>query len=162
MTWTKGQFVDRAYEELALAGYEFDISPEEKQSGLSKLESLMATWSAQGMTLPYSFSEDPNQNETSGLPLVANEAVYLALAQRIAASKGKSLNPSTQAAASEAKSSLLTWLMHQQVQEQQQPNGMPRGAGQKTWRSTQRPFYSEPDTNPLQTSGSGGLTLPGG
>ena len=159
--WTKGQLVNEAYGELALAHYVFDLSPEELQAGLTRLESMMATWAARGMTLPYAFSEDGDLDAPSGLPLLANEAVFLALAQRIAAGKGKVLSPTTMAAARDAYSALASWVAHQDLQEQQLPAGTPRGAGQKSWRGTQRPFFNTPDTNPIQASDSGGLTLPG-
>lgn len=160
MASTKRQIVEQAFEELALASYAFDLSPEELQAALQRLDALMATWSAQGMRLPYAFGGELDTD--SGLPAVANEAVYLALAQRIAAGKGKMLPVSLNIAARDAKSALLTLLAHQQMVEQQMPDGMPRGAGQKTWRGTQRPFFNAPDTKPLQTADDGGLNFTGG
>ena len=162
MAWTKRALVEQAFNEIALAGYVFDITPEELQACLNRLESMMATWSAQGLTLPYAFADDGSLDASSGLPMVATEAVYLALAQRTAASKGKALPASLNVSAREAKNALLSWLAHQDLQEQQLPNGTPRGAGQKSWRGTQRPFFDVPDTNPLQPSDNGGLSILGG
>jgi hypothetical protein len=159
MAWTKRKLIEQSFEELALASYVFDITDEELQSALNRLESLMATWLGMGLALPYMFSDDGNLDASSGLPLLANEAVYLTLAQRIAASKGKSCPPSLSAAARAAYGALLSWSARQAVREQQQPNGMPRGAGQKSWRSTQRPYFNQPDASPVQLADDGGLSF---
>jgi hypothetical protein len=159
VSWTKRQIIEQSFDELALAAYVFDITDEELQSALNRLESLMATWLGMGLVLSYSFADDGDLDASSGLPLVANEAVYLTLAQRIAASKGKTCPPSLSAASRTAYSALLSWSARQAVREQQQPAGMPRGAGQKSWRSTQQPYFTQPDDSPVQLADDGGLSF---
>ena len=78
MSWTKRQLVSEAFAELALAGYVFDIAPEEEQAALRRLDTLMATWSGQGVQVGYAIGLTPqssNIDDDSGLPLVAVEAV---------------------------------------------------------------------------------------
>ena len=162
MAWTKRALIEQAFGELALAGYIFDITPEELQAALVRLDTMMATWAAQGVVLPYALTVTPNTGDIdgdSGLPLVAVEAVYMGLATRLAAGKGKALPPSSLKAAKEAYNSLLTVLAHQQVTPQQFPSGTPLGAGNKPWRLTTRPFVSRPDTSPVRIAQDGGLDL---
>jgi len=46
---SKRQLIDAAFEELALAGYTFDIDPDEQLSALRRLDSMMATWGGPGI-----------------------------------------------------------------------------------------------------------------
>jgi hypothetical protein len=110
MSWTKGQLVAEAFGELALAGFDFDITPEEEQAALRRLEGMMAAWSEDGIRLGFVFAAEPaaiNAQQDSGLPLSAIEAVYLNLAARQAAAFGKQLQGRTMATAREGYSRLL-------------------------------------------------------
>mgnify|MGYP003525752305 CR=1 FL=1 len=53
MGWTKRQFVTQAFEEIGLAAYVFDLTPEQLQSALRRLDSMMASWNAKGIRLGY-------------------------------------------------------------------------------------------------------------
>jgi hypothetical protein len=162
MGWTKRQIVVQAFEELALAGYEFDLSPEELQSGLRRLDALMATWVAKGIRLGYAQGlgqADSDLDDDSCVPMLATEAVYMALAVRTAGSKGKSLSPGTLKTAKDAFDAMSSALAREEVQQQQWPSGLPRGAGNKPWRTFNRPFMSRPDTSPIQGDEDGGLTI---
>lgn len=164
MGWTKRQLVEEAFGELALAGYDFDLQPEEMQTGLRRLDTLMATWSGLGLQIGYSFGTTPTDSDLdqdAGLPLVAVEAVYLALAIRIAAGKGKVLSTSTKSAAKTAYDALVSYVASDQVMQQQPRADTPLGAGAKTWRTFRRPFVSTPDTSPLQVDDDGGLDFTG-
>ena len=48
MGWTKRQFVAQAFEEIGLASYVFDLTPEQLQSALRRLDTMMAAWNALG------------------------------------------------------------------------------------------------------------------
>lgn len=163
MSWTKKKLVEHAYDELALSGYVFDLSPEEYAYAARKLESMIAMWGADGLPLPYALdaSDEPDLDAESGLPLVATSAVYLGLAKIIAASKGKQLSPGTLAAAYEAKNALIGLEVGRNVGQQQQKAGMPLGAGRKSWGYYGSPFATEPDTDPLRIEGGGGLEFNG-
>jgi hypothetical protein len=137
MSWTKRQIAEKAYGELALAGFVFDISPEEMQAAIVELDMLMASWEAIDINIGYAFgltpdAADPDQD--SALPLVAMSAVVKTLAVNIAASKGKQLAPSTKAATRAAYNALLSWVGKRQV-EQQRSRQLPVGAGNRRRRS---------------------------
>ena len=158
--WTKGQIIDQAFEELGLAGHVFDMTPEEQQSALRRLDTMMALWEAKGVRVGYLLASAPNDsdlNAASGLPDAAVEASYLNLAMRLAAAFGKVLSTDTRRAAREAYDTLL-WAAAQPI-EQQLPNTMPRGAGNKPWRSVNHPFFGRPDGSPLGTSQGGDLDI---
>lgn len=162
MGWTKRQIVVQAFEELALAGYEFDLSPEELQSGLRRLDLLMATWTGKGIKVSYAQGLSPDESDLdddSGLPMFAVGAVYTGLAKSIAASKGKTLPASALTTAKDAYDAMLSALARDEVKQQQWPSGLPRGAGNKPWRTFNRPFMTRPDTSPIQGDEDGGLTF---
>lgn len=162
MGWNKRQLIADAFGELALAGYDFDISPDEEQAAARRLDMMMATWSTQGLQLGYQLSTSPDSidlDADSGLPLHAVEAVVMQLAVRIAASKGKALAPSTSRNAKGAYDALMSRAASDQVQQQQLPSGTPRGAGSKAWRSINRAFFPVPDKSPLQSADDGGLSF---
>jgi hypothetical protein len=164
VAWSKRQLVEQAFDELALAGYSFDLTPEEMQSALRRLDAMLGTWAAQGIQVGYVFGSTPDDSDLdqdSGLPLTAVEAVYLGLAIRTAASKGKTLAPSTTRVAKMAYDSLLAKLEGDILQQQQYRSQMPKGAGNKPWRTTSNPFLAPPDTAPLRIGDDGGLEFVG-
>lgn len=160
MSWTKGQIVDQAFAELALAAYVFDLTPEERQAACVRLDAMMATWAAQGTVLPYSLAMTPDGADLdaeSNLPLWAVEAVYMHLALRTAASKGKAAPQTLKAAASLAMAAVETRLAHDDLEEQQFRSGTPRGQGSKPYRAVTSPFIPQPDRGELRQSPSGAL-----
>lgn len=157
--WTKRQLIEEAFTELALQGYEFDISPEEQNTALRRLDTMMATWEGKGIRVGYLFPSGPDDSDpdsASGLPDSAVETVYLNLAIRLAAGFGKQLNPTTQQTARDGYDALL-WRAAM-PREQQMPNTLPRGAGNRVYND-QRPFFPRPDDNPLQINRGGGLDI---
>lgn len=164
MGWTKRDIVGEAYAELALHGYVYDLEPEELAFAQRRLDTFMAAQTARGVHIGYAMQADPTADDLdadSGLPLWAVEPVYLKLAQRIAAGKGKALPPSANRAAADAWSALLLKVSRDQMQEQQLAAGTPRGAGAKPWRKTYDPFLPRPDGSPLGIDASGGLDIIG-
>jgi len=164
MSWTKGQIIADAFAELALANFDFDISPEEEALALRKLNTMMATWGALSIHLGFHMNASATTvdlDEPSGLPMYAVEAVVQNLAVRLAASKGKTLPRSTLTGAKQAYDALINKVAAEQVQQQQLPSGTPRGAGRKPWRTINQHFVPTPDTSPLQSAADGGLTFTG-
>ena len=162
MSWTKRQIVAEAFAELALAGYVFDLSPEELTGALRRLDTMMATWDGLGLHLGYPLAIDPDTadlDQPSGLPLRAVEAVYMGLAVRLAAGKGKQLQPATVIAAKRHYEALLGVAMTP-ADAQQLRDGMPRGAGAR--RRGFGPFLPRPDTSPTTIGDGGNLEFPGG
>ena len=152
MAWTKEQFIREAYASIAI-GKDFDVTPEELQTGLRKLDAMMATWNGRGVRLGYPLPSTPESSTLDtvcNVPDVANEAIYLQLAKRLAGDFGKVMSREAMIAAKEAMDAVL--LRSAMPQEQQYPAGLPRGAGNKPWRDTNRPFFPEPDPGLLAGS----------
>lgn len=160
MGWTKKQLVMSAFEELALASYEFDITPDEQQTMLRKLDAMLATWEHKGIQIGYAFPSSPDDSDIdddSGIPDFAAETVYLNLAIRGAPGNGKQISADTKRSASEGYLALLS---DAAVPRQQQFSGMlPIGAGNRYYPGC-GPFYPPPDKNPLQVTYGGDLDIP--
>ena len=87
-----------AFEEIGLANYNFDLQPEQFQSGLKKLDTMMARWNKNGIRIGYPLSSSPstsNLNEDTNVRDSSLEAIYKNLAVRIAPSFGKVLSIDT-------------------------------------------------------------------
>lgn len=144
MGWTKRQFVTQAFEEIGLAAYVFDLNPEQLQSGLRRLDSMMATWNTKGIRLGYPLPASPQDSdldEQTNVPDSSNEAIYLNLALRIAPSFGKTPSVDTKATAKAAYDNLLS--VAAMPVEMQLPGTLPVGAGNKPWNIDQ-PFVNPP------------------
>lgn len=147
--WTKGQFIEAAFEEIGLGSYVFDMQPDQLNMALRRLDSLMATWNANGVRLSYPQPCCPNGSEMTDktyVPDSANEAIYTNLAIRIAPTMGKTISAETRACAKQGYNVLLARaaMPHQM----QLPGSMPAGAGNRYWGINNRPFVRRP-TEPL-------------
>jgi hypothetical protein len=156
--WTKRQIVNQNFTELALACYEFELTPEETNGALVLLDALMAEWQNEGIYLGYALPTSPGDSDLddpSGLPDYAVRAVWTNLAVARAAAFGKAVPPTLQVAAMQSKSKLYAQAA---IPPQQQLRGsMPIGAGNKYWAAPGRRFVRPPDLSPVQTSGNGNL-----
>lgn len=142
MGWTKQQLIAQAFVEIGL-GSDFNVDADQLEDGLRRLDTMMATWNGKGIRLGYALPSSPDESDIdadSGLPDTANEAAYLNLAIRLAPSYGKTISPDTRTAAKQAYDVLL---VDAAQPLQQQSKMLPRGAGNKPWRSG-RPFTSPP------------------
>ena len=156
MSWTKRQFVLEAFDSIGLASYVFDLQPEQLQSALRKMDSMMATWNGMGIRLGYplpSAPQDSDIDDPTEVPDSANEAIYTNLAIRIAPSFGKQVPLEVKVAAKQGYNVLLQRATA--PIEKQLPGTMPAGAGQKPWR-VDDPFVAPPQ-NPVQTGPEGFL-----
>lgn len=145
MGWTKRQYVAQAFTELGLAGYIFDITPEELETALRQLDSMIATWNGRGIRLGWPMSSSPQNSDLDEQTEVqdsANEAIYCGLAVRIAPSFGKTVGAQTQFFAKQGYDLLLS--LSAQPMEKQLPSTMPAGAGNKPWRNNDSPFVRHP------------------
>lgn len=160
MSWTKRQLISEAFAELGLAGHEFDITPEEQQTALRRLDTMMAAWEVRGVRIGYAFPSSPDDSDPdtdSGLPDYAVEAAYRKLSISLAPSFGKQVSSDTKRAANDAYDVLL-WSAAQPI-EQQQPSTMPRGAGSRIASAAQQPFFPTPSNSPLAISQGGDLDI---
>lgn len=99
-TSTKRQIVEMAYEECSLAGYEFNVTPEELFSGLRKLDALMAEWAQSSKDLGYNFPATfgaGDLEDYSGIPDAAINGAAISLAMAIAPAMGKQMSAETRA-----------------------------------------------------------------
>jgi hypothetical protein len=156
MGWTKRQLVTQALEEIGLAEYVFDMTPEQLQSACIRLDTMMATWSGKGIRVGYPLSSTPQGSDLdteTGVPDYANEAIFLNLGIRLAPSFGKTLSMDTKSAAKMAYDGLLAKAAF--PEEQQLSAGLPRGAGNK---SLDQPFITPP-VDPLEVGTDGVITF---
>lgn len=89
MAWTKKQLIDSAFTEIGLQSYTYDLEPEDIQSSITTMDSMVTSW---GLNLHYALSDNPSQSDAnldSGLPIYAPEAVYTNLAIAICPRYGK-------------------------------------------------------------------------
>lgn len=145
MGWTKRDFVAQAFEELGLASYIYDIAPEQLESVLRRLDSMMATWNAKGIRVGYPIASSPgngNLDDETGVSDSCNEAVYLNLAIRIAPSFGKQVPQETKQAAKDSYDALMGKLA--MPIEMQFPNTLPAGSGNRNWQNGNRVYLRAP------------------
>lgn len=159
MAWTKRQLISQAYEEIGLADYVFDLSPEQLQSACRRMDAMVAQWDAYGVRINYPISDSPTTADLdadTGTPGYCIEALYMNLAIRLGASMGKNMSPDTRANAKSAYLSMLDAVVAP-PDELQYPSTMPRGQGKKPW-ATGGPYYL-PQAAPLDAGTDGEITF---
>jgi|TARA_R110000868_G_scaffold90258_2_gene250724 hypothetical protein len=145
MGWTKRQYIEQAFEEVGLASYVFDLTPEQLQSALRRLDAMMAEWNAKGLRLGFPLPTSPQDSsldEQTYVPDLANEAIYTNLGIRIAPSFGKAVMPDTKGIAKLSYNTVVQ--KFSQPYEMQLPGTMPSGAGNKPWRNYDDAFLRRP------------------
>jgi hypothetical protein len=141
MSYTKRQFVEAAFEELGMAAYTFDLTPEMLQSAVRRMDAMVADWNGRGIRLAYPLPMSPdnaNLDSQTEVPDAANEAIIANLAIELGPSYGKQTNPVTMIT---ARNGYNTLLAKAAMPEEQNLPSMPSGAGNKTWDD---PFTEEP------------------
>lgn len=149
MGWTKRQFVEKAFSKIGLAGYTFDLSPEQLQDAMSDLDSMMSAWNAKGIRIGYPMPSSPlsgDLDEETNVPDSSNEAIYYGLGVRIAPGYGKTVPQSVAFFAKQAYDQLLA--IATLPPERRFPCELPAGAGNKPWRNNDSPFI-RPGSDPL-------------
>jgi hypothetical protein len=145
--WTKKQIIEQAFEEIGLASYIFDITADQLESALRRLDLMVASWQARNIQIGYPLPASPgnsNIDEEIQTSLNNNEALVLNLAVRLAPAYGKSVSPDTKATAKLLYDQLL--IEAAMPYEQQFVKTLPLGAG---FKRTDQVFVNVPDLNPL-------------
>lgn len=145
MSWTKRQFIEQALDYIGLASHTFDITPEELQSALNQLDTMMASWYARGLSLYYPLPSTPSSSsldDLTSVPDMANEAIYTNLALRLAPAYGKPVTPEAKQFASMSYQTVV--LNSSRPMPMQFPSTLPRGSGNKPIRYD-REFMDRPD-----------------
>lgn len=140
-TSTKRQLIEMAFEECALAGYEFDSTPEELFQMLRRLDAIMARWLADGIDLGYNAPATfggGDLDDYSGIPDGAVDGAVLELALAKAPTMGKSLSPETRARRSAGLATVRA--MTATIPGLDFPNGTLMGAGRRPW-GNRYPYY---------------------
>lgn len=155
MGYSKRQFVAAAFEEIGLASYVFDLQSEQFQSALRRLDAMMAEWNGKGIRLGYPLPNSPQDSDLDEPTLVpdwANEAIITNGAVRIAPGFGRTPMADTKITAKAAYNTLLSRAA--MPMEQQFPNTLPAGAGNKPWRMYDNPFLG-PEVDPVDAGPDG-------
>lgn len=142
MANTKSDVVKKAYEEIGMGAYAYDLEPEQLQSACERLDSMVSSW---GAVLSFNYplhadNKDAMLNEKLNVPDVAIEALYTNLAISLAPTVGKTVSRETLARAKQSKAALYTH--NAKFVERTLPSTMPLGAGNKPWRYGGSPFIT--------------------
>ena len=151
--WTKKQIIEQAFEEIGLASYIFDITADQLESALRRLDLMVASWQARNIQIGYPLPASPgnsNIDEEIQTSLNNNEALVLNLAVRLAPAYGKSVSPDTKATAKLLYDQLL--IEAAMPYEQQFVKTLPLGAG---YKRTDQVFVNPPDLNPIVVESNG-------
>lgn len=131
MGWTKQQLIDQAFSEIGF-GPDFNVTPDDAESALRRLDMMMAEWNGKGIRVGYNLVSTPDDSDIdsdSGVPDVAVEAIYMNLAIRLAPGYGKTLSQDTRITAKQGYNTLLSRSVYPTPQPM--PATMPRGAGNR-------------------------------
>lgn len=146
MAFTKRDIVNMAFEEIGLAGYVFDLQPQQLEGALRRLDSMMATWNGKGLRLGYPLPSSPGSSDLgqdTNVSDFAIEAMALNLAVRIAPGYGKTPSPDTKASAKSAYNQLMAQAA-KPISMQIDNMAIPAGAGAKGFRNSRDPFLPHP------------------
>lgn len=158
MSTTKRTIIKRSYSRNGLAGYVFDIQPEEWEEARQMLDSMMAEWESIGIMLGYSAPTDPDDSDLdddSGLPDTSISAVIDNLAVLIGPNKGKQVPIEVKVSAKRGYDRLLAAFAR--IPEMQFPNNLPMGEGNKRLPISQN--YFQPRDNVTATTNGDVLDL---
>lgn len=130
----KGEIVAMAYDEIGIAGTEFDRSADETIVALRRLDALMLDWKAQGIDLGYVAPDygAGNAGDASGILPADMNTVALGLAIRLAPTIGQQISTETRGAF--ARSFALLQARYATIPERAMPRGTARGAGNSWYR----------------------------
>ncbi len=153
MGYTKKQIIEQAFEEIGLASYIFDLTADQLDSALRRLDLMVASWYTKNIRIGYPLPvspQDSNIDQQVDTPLPVNEALVLNLAVRLAPSYGKSLSPDTKMNAKMTYDQLL--IQAAAPIEQQYDKNLPLGAG---YKRTERVFVDVANLDPVQVQPNG-------
>lgn len=144
MSYTKRQFVTKAFEKAGMAAYVYDLEPEQLQSALQDLDSMVATWNAEGIRLGYPIPSSPEESsldEETNVPDSANMTIICNLAALLAPNFGKTVSMSVSKFAKDGYDALCLKAVY--PGELKIPSAMPLGAGKKPWISGRQFFGAD-------------------
>ena len=110
MSYTKREIVTAALAEIGLSSYAFDLSTDQLNQALMRLDAMVAEWNARGVRLGYPVPGTPGGSslqDDSGIPDSAWTAAVTNLALQVAPSYGKTVSNQTLATARQSWNTLL-------------------------------------------------------
>lgn len=145
--WTKRQIIEKAFSEIGLASYVFDITPAEMDDCLQRMDSMIAEWESLGIRLGYYLPANPDdsdEDQPSGLPDTSVRAVYTNLALSIAPTFGKIVSAETKSSARQGFNAVMS--RFSVIPEQQLPGTLPVGQGNRMYANGKgwAPFFRPP------------------
>lgn len=148
--WSKRDVITQAFSEIGKGASDFDLQPEDLQTGLRKLDAMMATWGgALGVRIGFSGGDGKGDlGEDTEVPDWSYEALYLNLALRLCPDYGKTPSPITVTNAKAA----LDAVRGRTVQPATRRISGYAGAGNSAWGARSLPQEEMPvDTGPDNT-----------
>lgn len=95
----KRDLIADAFAEIALAGYTFDLTADEMQTGLRRLDDMMAMLSTSWVDIGYDISGESDLDDEAGIGAEWREPVVTNLAMRLAPAFGKVITNETRVTA---------------------------------------------------------------
>ncbi len=157
MGWSKRDFIVKAFGEIGLASYIFNLQPNQYQDAANRLDAMMGSWNARGIRVGYPISSTPTDydlDEQTNVQDAAYEAIYTNLALKIAPGFGKVVSPETKINAKTSLDALESFLS---MPQPMQLSIIPRGAGNRAMQNY-RPFI-QPVREEVTTGLDGPLDL---
>lgn len=140
----KRDLIQTAFEICGQAGYEFELTPEEYESALRRLNGFMYECQGKGIVTGYNFpvaNSLGSPEEESGLDWADQEAVSQTLARRMAPSIGKTLGDD--ANAEYGRTLQAFYSRHLTVPFTEMGRQTPRGHGNRYWNGPW-PYFNTP------------------
>jgi hypothetical protein len=141
MGYSKRQFIKAALAEIGLAEYAFDISPQQEEAALQRLDSMMAEWNAMGIRIGYPLPSSPdysNVEAETGVPDSAYEAISTNLALKLAPQYGRQVMAATARSAAQSLNTLHVRFM--KLPKMRYAPNTPLGAGNRQWSQMRGQF----------------------
>lgn len=135
-TATKRTIITMAFEEIGLAGYAFDATPEEQFSALRRLDALMLEWAGPGCNIVLGYNRPlvlggGDLADASYLPDWALNIVALSLALRIMPAIGKTMSTESRVALAQGLNALRA--ASAAIQSRPIPSMVALGAGSRRY-----------------------------
>lgn len=134
-TATKRQLVEHAFNECRLNGWEYDITAEEKDRALSRLDALMRELLGRGYDLAYNFPTAIGAGDLDdqlGCPDGAFYGLGTLLAFRLAPTMGKTISAESRVAMQDAMKAVIASAIDPIPTASFAP-GTPMGSGNKSY-----------------------------
>lgn len=138
---TKRMLIGQAFNECSLNGWEYDITPDEQDAALNRLDMLMWELRGRGIDVSYNFPAGIGQgalSEDLGCPDQAFFGLSILLALRLCPTMGKRLSAESRQAMNDAMKAVRS-AASVLVPVARLAPGTPIGSGNKPW-STRYPF----------------------